>query len=87
MLLPLHQFFPKLSPDPRQVNIGGALHFLPARVCSGVWLAPPAWVAQGPSQTLANSSLSPQGAEADRPDGVPPHRDLRLPGTCTQGTC
>lgn len=41
----------------------------------------------GAHSDLANSSFSPQGAEADRLGGVHPYRCLYLPGTCAQGTC
>lgn len=75
-------FLSSFSPQAK-VTVGGSLHFPPA---SGVWLGSPAWAPQGLPQTLANSSLPPQGAEADRPGGVHPYRNLHLPGTYTQGT-
>lgn len=68
------------------MTVGGPLHFPLARAYSGVRLGSQAWAPQVLPQTLANSSLSPQGAEADRPGGVHPHRNLHLPGTYTQGT-
>lgn len=76
-----------LRPPPCQVTTGGSLHSPPASACSRVWSASPGLAPWGLSQTLADSSLSaPQGAEADRPGGVHPHRNFHLPGTCTQGT-